>query len=400
MQKIRKPSGSIDGKNLPLLVKVRRNESMAVAEPRYAKLIPISGVLQAPRRRNLVFNCLFALAALASGCKTKSIVPSAPELPAVVTVVAIPTPAPPIVRRGTVASGARYRLGFNVPGVVATLCCRTGDRVKSGQLLATLRSADVDARVKAADAAQSKAERDLLTAQQLVQNGALAPNLDKDARDQWAVSAAQAQAAKAAFGFTRLQSPIAGTVQQRLAEPGEAVGPGVPVLLVEEVGRLVVRVGVNEEDRASIARGTGVELSVDGKEGAVPGKVSQVAPVPEASDGLFSIEVTPDASSVASLVPGALVSVAFKSAGTASVFLIPLDALVERNQKKGVFVVDAAAGQAKAVFRELKIQRVLGKDVSVVGGLVTGEVVIAEGSYFLEDGERVRPLAPATTPHG
>ncbi len=232
-----------------------------------------------------------------------------------------------------------------------------------------------------------------------MQNGALAPNLDKDARDQWAVSAAQAQAAKAAFGFTRLQSPIAGTVQQRLAEPGEAVGPGVPVLLVEEVGRSsyawasMKRIG-------QALRAVRVRVVGYGKEGAVPGKVSQVAPVPEASDGLFSIEVTPDASSVASLVPGALVSVAFKSAGTASVFLIPLDALVERNQKKGVFVVDAAAGQAKAVFRELKIERVLGKDVSVVGGLVTGEVVIAEGSYFLEDGERVRPLAPATTPHG
>ena len=179
-----------------------------------------------------------------------------------VTIVATPTPAPPIVRRGTVAAGARYRLGFNVPGVIATLCCRTGDRVKSGQLLATLRATDADARVRAADAAQSKAARDLCHDRaRFVQNGALAPNLDKEKTHviNGQISAAQAQVAKAALGFTRLQSPITGTVQQRLAEPGEAVGAGVPVLLVEEVGRIVVRVGVGEDDRANIVRGMGMQ---------------------------------------------------------------------------------------------------------------------------------------------
>ena len=147
-----------------------------------ARFIPAFDVRREHRRRRVAtaIRWLLALVALTSGCKTKPIPKSAPDLPAVVTIVATPTPAPPIVRRGTVAAGARYRLGFNVPGVIATLCCRTGDRVKSGQLLATLRATDADARVRAADAAQSKAARDLVTTEQLVQNGALAPNLDKE----------------------------------------------------------------------------------------------------------------------------------------------------------------------------------------------------------------------------
>ena len=206
--------------------------------------------------------------------------------------------------------------------------------------------------------------------------------------------------AKAALGFTRLQSPITGTVQQRLAEPGEAVGPGVPVLLVEEVGRLVVRVGVGEDDRANIVRGMGVQLVLDGKDAPVAGKVSQVAPVPEASDGLFSIEISPEPSSGARFTPGALVSVEFRNPEPQNVILIPLDALVERNQKKGVFVVKTGEGQSRAAFRELKIQRVLGKDVAVLSGLSSGEQVIAEGAYFLEDGDAVRPLASVAAAHG
>jgi RND family efflux transporter MFP subunit len=238
------------------------------------------------------------------------------------------------------------------------------------------------------------------TTEQLVKNGALAPNLDKDARDQLAATSAQAQVAKAALGFTRLQSPITGTVQQRLAEPGEAVGPGIAVLLVEEVGRLVVRVGVSEEVRAILSRGMGVKLIPDGKDASAPGKISQVAPVPEVSDGLFSVEATPDASSTAQFVPGALVSVEFSDPKKPSVILLPLDALVERNQKKGVFVVGEGSGPARAVFREIKIQRMLGNEVSVVGGLSGGESVVAEGAYFLEDGEAVRPLTPVAAGHG
>ena len=80
--------------------------------------------------------------------------------------------------------------------------------------------------------------------------------------------------------------------------------------------------------------------------------------------------------------------------------LIPLDALVERNQKKGVFVVKTGEGQSRAAFRELKIQRVLGKDVAVLSGLSSGEQVIAEGAYFLEDGDAVRPFTFVAAAHG
>ena len=58
---------------------------------------------------------------------------------------------------------AQFRLDFQVPGVLETLCCHTGDTVRQGQLLATLRAGDADARLRAANASRAIAERDEAT---------------------------------------------------------------------------------------------------------------------------------------------------------------------------------------------------------------------------------------------
>jgi RND family efflux transporter MFP subunit len=263
-----------------------------------------------------------------------------------------------------------------------------------------LRGSEADARLRAADAARSKAARDVATTSQLVNGGALAPNLDKEARDQLAIAEAQASLATEALRYTRLLSPVSGTVQQRFAEPGEAIGPGIAVLLVEEVGRLVVRVGVLQEELAGIVPGSEVSLNPDGLDRSLPGKVSSVAPAPEANDGLFSVEVNPSTVKDLPLVPGALVSVTFRGQKPFPSVKIPNDALVDHNGKQGVFILDGGGDAARATFHAVKIRKLLGKDVWVTEGLAGGERIIAEGAYFIEDGELVRPILRGTDPHG
>ena len=336
----------------------------------------------------------------ASGCKTPESKYEPPALPAVVSLTTEFSEAPAVLRRGTVASGARYRLGFQVPGVLATLCCRTGDKVRRGQLLATLRAGDADARLRAANAARSKAERDQETTSHLVEGGALAPNLAKEARDLLSIAQAQESLAHEAISYTRLHSPVAGTVQQRFAEPGEAIGPGMPVLLVEQVGRLVVRVGVLQEELPAIVPGVEVKLDLDGSDKPLTGVVSNVAPVPEASDGLFTVEINPKLAADVPLLPGALVSVQFRSKASDKTVKIPNDALVERGGVTGVLLIDGDEHAARAKFRGVKIDKRLGKDIWVHDGLTSGERIIAEGAYFIQDGDRVQPMTKAAGPHG
>jgi RND family efflux transporter MFP subunit len=326
-----------------------------------------------------------------AACHSKPESPPPPPSPAVLTTIVHARPEPALTRRGAVTAGARLRLGFNAAGVIATLAPKTGDVVKKGQLLARLKDGDAAAALQAAEASRGRALRDFGVADTLVSSGALSAHQREDARSALQVADANASFAAESFGQRRLVAPITGTVLQRLAEPGEAVGPGMPVLVLEDTQRLVVKVGVNERELGRIAPNQAASLVTDGGQAPLSATVTSIAPAP-GEDGLYAIEVSPARGLKSPLRPGTLLTVRFEEERTEPSVRVPLDALVHREDKAFVFLVAGAAADAKAIMREVAIDRADGKDVLVRSQLKDGDRIIREGAYFLQDGQTVRLL--------
>ncbi|HOW75862.1 MAG TPA: efflux RND transporter periplasmic adaptor subunit [Candidatus Competibacteraceae bacterium] len=79
--------------------------------------------------------------------------------------------------------------------------------------------------------------------------------------------------------YAQLHSPVAGVVSVRLAEAGEVVVVGKPVLRVAELGRPWVRAYLNEVDLARVRLGQPAEVRVDGLPGQVfNGRLAFIAP--------------------------------------------------------------------------------------------------------------------------
>ncbi|MCC8998526.1 MAG: efflux RND transporter periplasmic adaptor subunit, partial [Candidatus Contendobacter sp.] len=76
---------------------------------------------------------------------------------------------------------------------------------------------------------------------------------------QAAVETAQRQ-----LDYTQLRSPVAGVVAVRLAEVGEVVGSGKPVLRIAELSHPWVRAYLNETDLPRVRLGQTAEVRVDG----------------------------------------------------------------------------------------------------------------------------------------
>jgi HlyD family secretion protein len=76
------------------------------------------------------------------------------------------------------------------------------------------------------------------------------------------------QSAERQLNYTRLISPINGTVSLRQAEAGEMISAGQPVFTVAELTRPWVRAYLNETDLARVKLGQSATVSVDG----LPGK--------------------------------------------------------------------------------------------------------------------------------
>ena len=115
--------------------------------------------------------------------------------------------------------------------------------------------------------------------------------------------------------------------------------------------------------------------------------MTSLATTPNASDGLYADRG--DARGVAvDLRPGALVRIRFAAPSDATALRIPLEALVHRQDRDFVFVLDG--GTVRQV--PVEVDEAEGREIVVRSGLRGGERIVAEGAYFLQDGQSVRTL--------
>ena len=79
--------------------------------------------------------------------------------------------------------------------------------------------------------------------------------------------------------YTALSSPVAGVVAVRLAEKGEVVAAGKPVLRIAEFGQPWIRAYLNETDLGRVRLGQAAEVRVDSLPGVVlSGRLAFIAP--------------------------------------------------------------------------------------------------------------------------
>jgi multidrug efflux pump subunit AcrA (membrane-fusion protein) len=127
-------------------------------------------------------------------------------------------------------------------------------------------------------------------------------------------------------GYTRITSPIAGTVSVRDLRVGEVAGPRRAFQVVD-MGRLRVIVRLPEKDLARIREGLAVQLAgAYDEEARATGKVLRVSPVVDAGTGTVRVTVAVDPGQTA-LRPGQFVKVRVEVDRHSGVLTIPRRAL-------------------------------------------------------------------------
>ena len=309
--------------------------------------------------------------------------------------------APPLVRafqtartgedavelRGTVVPRERLRLGFKAPGILKAMKVREGDRVQAGQVLAVLDDLDARSQSRVAQASLDRARREAERAARLVQEGALPAIQREDTRNQLESAEALWRQAVDGVNRTRILAPLSGTIHQRLAEPGEAVGAGVPVLVLDSADHPVVRTGVPERELASMKPGRYTEILEPGG-GPRVARITSVASAP-GDDGLYAVEVVPVAGR---LRTGSLVQVRVPFAPEPGRVRIPFSALVNRQGHDLVAFLQPAGKDFKVWFHPVKVDKADGHGVILRQGLGPGERIVSEGAFSLQDGQTVRIL--------
>jgi HlyD family secretion protein len=132
----------------------------------------------------------------------------------------------------------------------------------------------------AADAARARLEQ-ARQAQSLLQAGARREDVER-AQAELAAAGAARESAQRQLAYVSAASPVAGVVSVRLAEAGQVVAAGQPVLRIAERGRPWVRIYLAEADLARVQLGQRAEVRVDGLPGKVfAGRLAFISPQAE-----------------------------------------------------------------------------------------------------------------------
>lgn len=318
-------------------------------------------------------------------------------------VVTAPVQAKPVSQylrlTGQLKSGRETDLAANANGRVLTTRVERGQRVKAGDVIATL-----DTRAAALSANEAKAMADSAATnaasaktecervRSLVQSGALGrAELDRiDAQckaTEHAASAAEARSLLAAqnVGDGVVRAPFAGVVAERYVDIGEFVRQDSKVVTLVDIDALRVQLTVPETQIAAVKAGVAIMFSVAGyPDKAFSGVLKFVgASVRDATRDVVA-EATIDPAGAELLRPGMFASVRL-AAGEQPMPVLPKSAVATRDGKSVAFVVVNGRVEQRIV----QTTEVIGDELAVARGIVPGEAVVVSPPESLMNGQRV-----------
>ncbi|NTZ06287.1 efflux RND transporter periplasmic adaptor subunit [Burkholderia metallica] len=362
------------------------------------------------RRRLAFFAVASALPLALAACNGKA--PSDPRTEAPLVRTAVVQAAVPASRSftGTVAARVQSDLGFRVSGKVLERLVDTGQTVRRGQPLMRLDPIDLKLAARARDeavaAAQARARQtaeDEARYRDLRGTGAISASAYDQikaaadaAKAQLSAAEADADVARNATGYAQLVADGDGVVMETLAEPGQVVSTGQPVVRLAHAGSREAVIQLPETLRPAV--GSVAQAGLFGKpDVSVPATLRQLSDTADARTRTFEARYVLQGA-LADAPLGATVTIRIPDdahAASQRGMQVPIGALLDAGNGPGVWVV--AGEPAKAAWRPVKVEH-LDDDsarVSGDGALKQGDRVVALGAQLLREGEAVRVSAQA-----
>ena len=336
-----------------------------------------------------------------------------PVRPVLAMTVSAGNAADAAVYSGEVRARHEADIGFRIPGKLTARLVDVGATVKQGQALARIDPSDSQSSAEASRAAVTAAETDhKLAAAELERYRALADKgfVGKSVLDQRVATAdaararldqAQAQLAlsRNQLGYTTLTASSNGVVTAVLAEAGQVVAAGQPVVRIARPEEREVLVSIPEARLAATRSARDIRIRLLSDPGKTyQGRLRELSPNADPLTRTFAARIS-ILGADAGVALGMTANVAFSGTGGPAMQL-PLAAVTQADGKATVWVVDQASmtvsprAVTAGAFRE--------DTVAVLAGLQTGETVVTAGVNKLVAGQKVRispdsAVTPATS---
>ncbi len=319
---------------------------------------------------------------------------------------------------GSTEPAAYFVVAPKVSGRLESLAVDIGDPVRRGQTIAVLDDDEYTqgveqarAELKVAKANVVQARSSLVVAQreyeriQMLRRKGISSESDLDtARSQYEAEEARRQvalaevarreaalkAAEVRLSYTRITASWKGkeasrVIGERFVDEGAMLSASTPIVSILDISSLTAVIQVIERDYRKIRLGQPVVITTDAfPDGKFTGTVARVAPLLKKQSRQARVEITlPNPEGL--LRPGMYVRAGIEFDRRDSAQAVPVTAVVKREGRHGVFLIDE---ERVARFAPVRLGIVDGGMVEILEPPLSGPVATV-GHHLLADGTRV-----------
>ena len=287
---------------------------------------------------------------------------------------------------GKLSTEDEARLSFKVGGVIDRIFVNEGQHISKGQLLATIKPAEISAQVQQVQLALEKAKRDYQRTYNLYKDSVA--TLEQLQNAKTGMDIAQQNMQQAGFNqqYSKIHSLSDGFVVKKLKNEGELSEPGQAVLMVSSISassNWVLNAGLSDKEWAMVRVGDKAEVSFD----AFPGKkfpavVSKKSLAADQQSGVFETGLQVSFGNISPAI-GMFGNATIQVKQSDTGYSIPYEALLEANGKTGYVFVTNDLRTVKRV--AVEIGDINQQVVYINAGLQEYKNVVISGSPYLNE---------------
>lgn len=266
-----------------------------------------------------------------------------------------------------------------------------GDKVKQGQLLATIVSPEIDQQYKAAIADLENKKKIQKRDQVLVQKDYISKEDAEASETAVSVAEAQVQSLKEQMAYKNIIAPFNGTVTARFADPGALVQNATnaqtsaqPIVTISQLDKIRVYVYVSQSDASFLKEGYPVTITMTERPDLkIKASITRIAGELDPKTRMMLAEI--DLRNDDNIIPGSYLQVTFKAPET-KFLTIPSEAVVIRG---GKFFVPVINSSSELHYQPVVINSNDGIHAAIASGINVGDIVGVNVSPELADGQKV-----------
>lgn len=225
---------------------------------------------------------------------------------------------------------------------------------------------------------------------------------EKDAvRAQMASLEAKLGTARAALQDTELKAPFDGSISERRIEPHEQVMAQMPIFSLENTGKIEIKVGIPEDYVIFRDRITSIKARFEAMQNRIlPAQVKEYGVRATLDSQTYTTTVIVD-NPAGDIKPGMTAEVTFivtlEGTFAADMYMVPLTAVFEEEQKKWVWIFDPPTGTVHRKAVTVEHPDLSNEQIPIKGDVKAGDIIVIAGVHYLKEGQKVRKLADSVT---